>query len=280
MNSPLNKDLKMETVPDCPLCKSREQKHIFDDWEGNSYVRCLNCSLVFQNPRKITKYEDEYWKETVIDPDGKMRYPKEEREYQIKNSYQHVLNFVKDLKGGTVLDAGCGYAFFLSALDKKWVKYGIDASVSLVDYIKQNYPEINIRQGNLEEDVFDANRFDLVFSHGVMEHIINPDLIIRQFYRVLKPNGILILTTPNIDSFCARRFKGNFRVLGAPHTIMFSPKTLKKALEDNGFKVFKKQFPYFKTSYFTLKNIIRLFNKNKISPPFYGNMMTLYVRKV
>jgi len=274
------KQIKKENVTDCPLCSLKEQVYIFDDYQGNSYVKCLSCGLVFQNARKITIYEKGYWEERIVDLEGRTRYPKNEKEYTIRNLYRHVLNYVDNLKGGAVLDAGCGYGFFLSALGQDWIKYGIEQSTYLVNYIRENNPEINIFQDKLEDNIFNPNSFDLVFSSCTMEHISNPHLAISQFYRILKPNGTLIITTPNVGSFCAKRFKGNYRLLDACHIIMFSPLTLKKILENNGFKIFKKEYPYFKTDYFSLGNILRLFDTNKISPPFYGNLMTLYAKKL
>ena len=44
---------------------------------------------------------------------------------------------------------------------------------------------------------------------------------------MVKNNGLLIVGTPNIDSFIAKRFKGNFRLLGVGHLSMFNEKNLK-----------------------------------------------------
>ena len=41
-------------------------------------------------------------------------------------------------------------------------------------------------------------------------------------------------------------------------------------------KVVKEEYPFFKTDYFNIKNIFKLINTKKISPPFYGNIITLY----
>lgn len=270
-----------EKVPNCPICDSKEQAFIYKDRESSSYVRCGQCGVVFQNPRKITVYKDDYWKEALVDPDGIIRHHENEKDHYIKNLYGHVLRFVDKLEGGNVLDAGCGYAYFLLALSKKkWVKYGLDSAVSLVEHIKKSHADINIYQGNLEDDVFKPDYFDLVFSSNVIEHVVKPELVIRQFNRITKANGTLIITTANIESFCARRFRGNYRMLCGPHIVMFSPATLKRLLESNGFKVFKTEYPYFRTKYFTVGNIARMFDTSKVSPPFYGNLMTLYARKV
>ena len=53
----------------CPLCSSIEFEDLYVDYEGNVYVKCISCSLVFQNPRAIIDYEKEYWS-CSRDPDG------------------------------------------------------------------------------------------------------------------------------------------------------------------------------------------------------------------
>lgn len=267
-----------QAVNSCPLCSRSGQEFKFNDWQGNRYVKCNDCGLFFQNPRKVTEYEDNYWC-TNVDPDGKIRKLYEEKDYMVKNLYGHVLKFIKRLDFGKVLDAGCGYGFFLSALGKGWDKYGIEYSNFLVERLKNGRERINIRQGRLEDRHFDDGLFDLIFCSDVMEHVADPLTIIKRFYSYLKKDGILIITTPNIASLCARRFKGNFRLLGTPHIIMFSEAIMKKLLKDSGFKIIKTEHPFLKTEYFTFVNLLRLLDRRKISPPFYGNIMTIYARK-
>jgi len=45
-------------------------------------------------------------------------------------------------------------------------------------------------------------------------------------------------------------------------------------------KILKKEYPFFKTDYFNIKNIFKIFDTRKISPAFYGNIMTLYGEKL
>ena len=44
-------------------------------------------------------------------------------------------------------------------------------------------------------------------------------------------------------------------------------------------KVFDINFPYFETPYFTKKNLLRILDKSKVSPPFYGSTITLFLKK-
>lgn len=270
-----------EDVNQCPLCSSHEQSFLFKDFEGSGFVRCMECGLVFQNPRMILDYEKDYWSMSK-DPDGKLRdlMSNEERKFKVKNRYLKEIKYVNSMPGGNILDAGCGPGFFLAELNDNWNKYGIEKSQYNVDYIKKIFPMINVDIGLLENMPYNNDYFDIVYCFQVIEHIQNPVQIIKEIGRVCKSDGIIIISTPNIESFCAKRFKGNYRLLGAPHIIMWSHKTIKQLLDIIGFKVFKERYPYFKTDYFTLKNIIRLFNTKKISPPFYGNEMSLYAKRL
>ncbi len=63
----------------------------------------------------------------VKDPDGKIRNLVNEREYKL-SQLTHILKYLKNHKPGKILDVGCGHGWLLSALNKKWKKYGIDIS--------------------------------------------------------------------------------------------------------------------------------------------------------
>ena len=103
---------------------------------------------------------------------------------------------------------------------------------------------------------------------------------LRKLYQLLKPGGILITGTPNISSIASKIFKGNFRLHGPGHFCLFNPKSLNDLLFSCNFKVFKREFPYWKTDYATAANFFRLFMPWKISPAFYGSVMTHYAHKI
>ena len=118
-----------------------------------------------------------------------------------------------------------------------------------------------------------------MFYH-VIEHLENPQNELKILYELLKPGGILIVGTPNISSLAAKIFQGNFRLFGPGHLCLFTPKNLNGILQSNGFEVFKREYPFWKTDYATIKNVFRMFMPWEISPPFYGSIMTFYARKV
>jgi len=249
----------------CCLCGADEYTFLYRDFQGNPYVRCNQCGLVYQNPRKITKYEDNYW-ESAIDPDGRVRHLLEEREDKIKNRYEGDIKYVHKLLAGKILDVGCGPGFFLSAINSQWERYGVEISDFASDYARQHFPDINIFTGALSQAKYGDNFFDAVYCFALMEHVGNPHEILKEIHRATKTDGILITSTPNIESFCARRFKGNYRLLGTPHIVLWSRATLAMLLERNGFKPFKVRYPFFGTRYFTLGNLLRLINTKKYPP--------------
>jgi 2-polyprenyl-3-methyl-5-hydroxy-6-metoxy-1,4-benzoquinol methylase len=263
----------------CPLCDSKKQKNLYDDFQGNQYVRCEDCNLTFQNPRKIIKYEENYWGEHV-DPDGKARVLVNEREQSIKNKYYIDLDYINKIPAGKILDAGAGFGFLLSAINSNWGKYAIELSNFCVDHIKNNYPEVIVKSEKLEDASFEDASFDVIYCHHVIEHVEDPHSVMKNLSRMLKKGGIMVIGAPNIDSFVSNRFKGNYRLLGSPHVVMWNKNTLSKLLEIYGLAVYKDVYPYLNTDVVTFKNILRLFDTTKISPPFYGNLMTLYARKI
>lgn len=263
----------------CPICSSRQQKYRFHDWQGNRFVECKDCGLVFQNPYSGREYEEDYWGE-VVDPDGVKRNVLLERDSKLRNWYGDIVSFINGQNAGKILDVGCGPGFLLSAIDDKHEKWGVELSNICIKYIENNWQGINVSKSLLDDSSFPTEHFDIVVLYHLIEHLIKPLELLTTVKRIMKKDGIIIVGTPNIESFCAKRFQGNFRLLDRGHLNMFSEKTLTMALNKLGFRIIKKEYPFFKTDYFTVSNLIRLYDRNKISPPFYGNIMTFYARKM
>ena len=264
----------------CPLCKSQKINFEFNDYKKNQYWKCSSCELLFQNPITEYSYNESYWT-NAIDPDGNEKDQTIMKDFKIKNWYGDISKFLKKLKPGKIFDVGCGLGFLLSDIPKTWEKYGSDASKFAISFIEDNYNEIIIKELDLEKPPPENLRnFDVVVCYHVIEHIENPDLFFKHLSMMVKKKGVLIVGTPNIGSFGAKRFKGNFRLLGIGHLSLFNDNNLQKLFERNHFKIIKKEYPFLQTDYFNIKNIFKIFNTKQISPPFYGNIMTLYGEKL
>lgn len=139
-----------------------------------------------------------------------------------------------------ILDIGCGaYPFFLSKIDFK-DKYALD-KISIKN-LPHNIHLINQDLNDNNKLSLDNNFFDVVTSLAFIEHI-NPEnrkKIFCDIYRVLKKDGVFILTTPSkwTDKFLKLLSKINIvsKEELDEHKDLFTPNKLKKLLLDSGFK--------------------------------------------
>lgn len=99
-------------------------------------------------------------------------------------------------KDNILLDAGCGKKGIMNKYRGR-LKYavGIDLSLSA---LKQNDSLNSYVQGGLNNLPFVDEAFDIIISQWAVEHISEPDVCFREFYRVLKKGGGIILVTNSV----------------------------------------------------------------------------------
>lgn len=105
---------------------------------------------------------------------------------------------------GFVLDIGCGNGSLLALLIQKSGQkaenlYGLDYSAEAIKQAKSRIPAANFSQGDAQNLDFPANYFEIALACETLEHVENPELVLQEIYRVLKPKGCLIITIPNGD---------------------------------------------------------------------------------
>ncbi|MFN3705027.1 MAG: class I SAM-dependent methyltransferase, partial [Thermoflexales bacterium] len=97
---------------------------------------------------------------------------------------------------------------------------------------------LRVITGTLEETDFSARCFDAVTLWDVIEHLHDPAGALRRIARILKPDGILVIRTPNFDSWEARLFGRYWAGLEPPrHLFVFTPRTLGAMLAQAGFAI-------------------------------------------
>jgi len=110
-----------------------------------------------------------------------------------------LINQYIDFKNKTILDAGCGTGdYLIKFLDSSPHVYGIEYDPEKVRIFQSlNIPAAKVKQGDIEHSGFEENKFDLVLLNEVLEHVPNDFHALKEAYRILKPNGILALFSPN-----------------------------------------------------------------------------------
>jgi ubiquinone/menaquinone biosynthesis C-methylase UbiE len=112
----------------------------------------------------------------------------------------------------TILDMGCGEGTRLNELvGKIQVGYGIDISRKAIELAKRKYPQLNFEVGDLEKLPYGNEKFDLVYSAFVFEHLDNPEKVLREAVRVLGRGGNLVIIAPNYGApnRASPPYKGN-----------------------------------------------------------------------
>lgn len=235
--------------------------------------------------KKISNFKNnKYWEQlnSIVDPDNKKRdLSKEEKKKtnDLKTEISFIKKKFKNKKKIKIIDLGSGLGFFLKQFSgKKYDKHSVEVS-KVASVRSKNWSTVH--HLDLQKEIKqDIGKFDVVFSYHVIEHLKKPNIFLLNVQKLLKKNGIFILGTPNFDSGCARHFNKNYRFYhDKTHISYFSENSLFRFLDDYGFKTMHVDYPFFDTEHFSIKNFKRLFDNSKISPPFYGNIMTFYCKK-
>ena len=115
--------------------------------------------------------------------------------------FQEVLAILGRRKGERLLDIGCGDGAFTvllkEALGAKEAA-GIEIAPEAVAAIEEK--GIKAYQLDIDEKPFpfDGAYFDVVYCGEIIEHLFNPDHLLEEVHRILKPEGICIISTPNL----------------------------------------------------------------------------------
>lgn len=106
---------------------------------------------------------------------------------------------------GDLLEIGCGEGRGVELLAPKSETYtAIDKITEVVNKLSKNYPQGKFLQANIPPLSFDDNSFDSVASFQVIEHIKDDVAYLEEIYRVLKPGGVALISTPNIKMTLSR----------------------------------------------------------------------------
>ncbi|MBU0670938.1 class I SAM-dependent methyltransferase [Patescibacteria group bacterium] len=118
-------------------------------------------------------------------------------------SWQEFEDFKQYLKPGLdILDLGCGNGRFYEFLEPFKINYtGVDNSSGLLDEAVKKFPQAKFIIGDMLNVPIDNNQYDIVFSIASLHHIPSDELRLRaakEIYRLLKKDGILIMTNWNL----------------------------------------------------------------------------------
>ncbi len=220
-------DLATSSVPEYKITEDKA------DLTSLRIVRCLKCGLIYSYHKESIKTIYQRYRNLKDDV-----YVSQEKGRRI--SARILLNKITKYKRkGRILDIGCATGFLLNEARKMgWEVYGVELSEWAVNFGREKL-NLNIFAGVLKEANFPYNYFDAIALVDSIEHLPDPKATLEEVRRILKPNGILCISTPDIESFLSRILRAKWWGIQQSHLFYFSKKTLSRMLDATGFKVFR-----------------------------------------
>jgi SAM-dependent methyltransferase len=226
----------MQKPDPCILCGASEFSviHRKHHWQ---YFCCQNCRLVAIHPRPSLQALMQCYRNYLphraseIDNWEKMMAP-------VNRKSADLIEARVGSKKGKLFDIGCGLGFFLQEMSHRgWQVSGLEISRTGRQFIK-NSLGLTVFSEPLEQLSLPAGMFDVVTLFYVVEHVIDPLLLLTKIRRILKPDGFVLIrwphTTPVIKLLGPLSKK--LDLYHTPfHLYDFSPATMEKLLGRSGF---------------------------------------------
>lgn len=210
--------------------------------KGYSLYQCFKCGLQFVDHKFSTDelsgfYSERYFNDNEGDGFGDYIFEKKAIEYNAKYRLKSMKSLALDAK--TLIDVGCGMGFFLDVAKNFYTVSGVEISQYASSYAR-NELNLNVLTGTLDQTHLPSSSFDIVTMWDVIEHIDDPMSLMKDAMRILKPNGILVFSTPNVDSFMCKLQRKAWRLYDFPyHLGCFSVRTAKHILKECNFELIK-----------------------------------------
>ena len=242
----------------CNLCGSTEARLIFPDTiphrqqpenveafrctspgygRHHSIVQCRKCKLIYSNPRRDdSELVDCY--EAVEDP-----LYLQEREGRMLTFEQHLRPLERitgPAKARKLLDIGCYTGVFVQiAARHGWDAWGVEPSQWAAEQARRQ--GLSVLSGTLAQNLANLSKgtFDVVTLWDVIEHLSDPMGEIRRVHRILRPGGLIVIHTMDIDSAFARLMGPRWPWFMEMHIYYFSQRTMADMLKKAGFGVIR-----------------------------------------
>ncbi len=221
----------------CPICGEKTKETTLPQ-NDLPLSFCRNCFFAWQNPVPSDK-----WLKAVyqLDHYSASGGPNSAAELVKRATFARWLAEIEKAlpQRGRLLDLGCAGGLMLGeAKASGWEVFGIDISERAVETARRNFGPA-VKLGELEEMDFPEGYFDAVTMFDYIEHVRDLNAVFLKLRRILKPGGILALTTPDVDSLSSLLLGGLWPHYKREHIYYFSKQAVSAFAQAQGFRVVK-----------------------------------------
>lgn len=242
-------------IEPCPICRSPDTR-VHYQLTGYRIAECRRCGFEFHDGFKggggdRDMFSAEYYTERHGSAFGSQLTGDFERDPSVPVYGRWLGEIASRLPvgRGRILDVGCALGTFLAmARDRGLDAHGVEISQFASTFARERRG-LDVFTGDLENYRADDASFDVVTFWDAIEHVTHPLENLRSARRLLRPGGLLLLTTDNFDCLVADVARMAYRasaglVRYAMHRVFidanrsyFTEATLRAALDATGFRV-------------------------------------------
>jgi SAM-dependent methyltransferase len=188
-------------------------------------------------------------------------------QYWWSNRFYAILARRYGKRGGRLLEIGSGMGHLVGQLEDTFETFGMDLNHWAVEQSKAVIDESALQTASAEELPFEDNSFDVIIIKHIVEHLPNPEKAIAEIGRVTAPGGVLILSTPNLDSLL-KPWKGDSWIgyQDPTHISLHPPATWLDWIKNSGFSLLR----VFADGFWDVPYI--RFVPNQIQKLFFGSL--------
>jgi SAM-dependent methyltransferase len=206
LNAKLTQRDDWEIRKSCPACQGASIRR-FASVRYISYDRCEGCGFVFANPAPPHAVVSDFYNSDFYDNYRTLEEARiGDEPYFSISAYTDPLRlagWLKCDKSASILDFGCGPGSFLALLRDKFGFENVEglelnkksASIALRHYALKLASDINVLK---------HQQYDVVILFEVIEHVTKPDEVLSLCSTLLRPGGLLFITTPSVRSIPGR----------------------------------------------------------------------------
>ncbi len=142
----------------------------------------------------------------------------------------------RHVRAGRLLEVGAAAGYFLAAArDAGFEPFGIELSAEIADAARRRFG-VDVEAGSIADVDLDSNSFDVACAWHVLEHLVDPVVVLERIADALRPGGFAFFEVPNFGGIRARREGATWPLLQPEHHVaQYTPDALAAALERAGF---------------------------------------------
>jgi len=148
-----------------------------------------------------------------------------------KAAFNASVMWLEAQPGGRLLEIGCGNGERMTLFNQLgWNVQGIEPDASAAEIAHKE--GLNVSVGMLEKTDLASTSFDAIIMSHVIEHLPNPQWVVKECLRLLRPGGKLVMLTPNTDSLGHHWYGRNWLHLDSPrHLYLFNRTSIQKMFD-------------------------------------------------